>query len=222
MITSHLLKSISRVVPVLAFTAAVSPCAHASITFIPAEDTDAEHLWAFETGVAFITNNNINEIVGADHVTVDSGDAGGEVYSFTASRHLGDLRISNGNCTFQPQLELPLTLGIIDENSRDPFLEYRASFVVRWVDFPWNDYVKTTFATGLGLNYSSKIYLMDIQRHPDSDRSNLKFNWPIQLTLALPNHPEQELQLYIEHHSGGHVFDRGGINSLGIGYRRSF
>ena len=190
--------------------------------FIPVRDTDAKRLWSFEAGAAFITSNNINEIVAGDNVTLDGGDAGGQVYSVTGSRHLGDLRFTVGGNTFQPQLELPITLGIVDENSRNPFLEYRASFVVRWVDFPWNDYIKTTFATGLGLNYSSKIYLMDIQRHPDSDRSNLKFNWPIQLTLALPSYPDQELLLYVEHHSGGHVFDRGGVNSLGIGYRRDF
>jgi hypothetical protein len=113
-------------------------------------------------------------------------------------------------------------LEIVNENGRDPFLDYNASIMVRWVDFPWNKYVKTSFAMGVGLSYSSKVYLMDRQLHPNSDRSHLKINWPIQLSLAHPDHPDHELLLFILHQSGGHVFDSGGVNSIGFGYRGSF
>jgi hypothetical protein len=178
--------------------------------------------WSFEAGVAFITKNNIGEIFSGE-ITRDTGDAGGELYQLTATKHLASLQWEIFGETFTPQLELPLCLEIVDENSRDPFLDYNASLQLRWIDFPWNDTITTSFGIGLGLSYSSKIYLMDQQRHPGEDRSHLKFNLPIHLSFALPAYPDQELIFYLAHQSGGfHIFDKGGVNSLGIGLRHRF
>lgn len=178
--------------------------------------------WSFEAGVAFITKNNIGEIFSGE-ITRDTGDAGGELYQLTATKHLASLQWEIFGETFTPQLELPLCLEIVDENSRDPFLDYNASLQLRWIDFPWNDTITTSFGVGLGLSYSSKIYLMDHQRHPGEDRSHLKFNLPIHLSFALPAYPDQELILYLAHQSGGfHIFDKGGVNSLGVGLRHRF
>jgi hypothetical protein len=195
----------------------------AACIFLPHLDEDGRRAWDFEAGVAVITNNNIEDFASASF-SLDRvhGRNGGNIYTFTATRRLGELKWEIGGYTFTPQLEVPLTLEIVDENSRAPFLDFNASFAVRWIDFPWNKYVKTTFAMGVGLSYSEKIYLMDIERHPDEDRSNLKINWPIQWTFALPEYPEHQLMVFIAHQSGGHIFDDGGVNSLGIGYRRDF
>lgn len=198
-----------------------SPGISATICFIPHDSSDGRRDWAFDVGVAFITTNNIGDFA-LGRVNIADGPSGGEIYSFTASRRLGELKWEIGGHTFRPQLEMPLTLEVVDENSRSPFLDLNATVMIRWVDFPWNDYVKTSFAMGLGLSYSSKIYLMDIERHPDSNRSHLKFNWPIQLTLALPAHPDHQFMLFVAHQSGGHIFDDGGVNSIGLGYRRAF
>ncbi len=195
--------------------------ARASITFIPHESGGDRRDWAFEIGVAFITSNNIDDFLNARY-NVNSGPAGGEVYVFTASRRLGELEWNIGDHTFRPQLELPFTLEIFDENSRAPFPDLNVSFNVRWVDFPWSEHLHTTFSMGIGLSYSHKVPLMDIQRHPDDSRSRLKFNWPISLTFGLPEHPEHQAMLFLLHQSGGHVFDRGGINSVGVGYRFDF
>lgn len=168
-----------------------------------------------------MTSNSITDLI-AGEVNIADGPAGAELYQITAARRLGELEWTLGDHVFRPQLELPLTLQIVDENGRSPFFNIKASFTVRWVDFPWNDIVNTEFSMGLGLSYSEEIYLMDIQRHPGRDRSHVKFNWPIQMTFAHPDHPEHKLMLFLAHQSGGHIFDRGGINSLGIGYRKDF
>jgi len=210
-----------RFFPLLALIGACAPLTHAAITFIPHSDADGKRDWAFEFGVAWITSNNIAELT-SGQVNIDSGRAGGEIYTLTASRRLGELRWEIGGLTFTPQVEMPLTLEIVDENGRSPFLDFNASVTVRWIDFPWNDRIKTSLAMGLGLSYSEKVYLMDIQRHEDESRSHLKFNWPIQMTFALPDNPDHQLMLFIVHQSGGHIFDRGGVNSLGLGYRRDF
>ena len=206
----------------IAFTAILTTIwAHASITFIPHESGGEKRDWSFEIGVAFITSNNIEELL-EGKVNVSDGPAGGEIYALTASRRLGELEWHIGGHTFRPQLELPFTLEIFDENSRRPFLDYNVSFNVRWVDFPWNEYLYTTFSMGVGLSYSEKVPLMDIERHPNDDRARMQFNWPIALTFALPEYPDHQLMLFLLHQSGGHVFDRGGMNSLGIGFRLDF
>ena len=195
--------------------------AHASITFIPHQSGGEKRDWSFEIGVAFITTNNIEELIGGQ-INVSDGPAGGEIHMLTASRRLGELEWNIGGHTFRPQLELPFTLEIFDENTRSPFLDTNVSLNVRWVDFPWNDYLHTTFSMGIGLSYSHNVPLMDIERHPNDRRARMQFNWPIALTFALPQHPEHQAMLFLLHQSGGHIFDRGGMNSLGIGYRLDF
>lgn len=195
--------------------------AMAAITFIPHESGGEKRDWAFEVGVAFITENNIEDFAEGRYAIARDA-AGGEIYALTASRRLGELEWKLGGHTFRPQIELPLTLEIVDENARKPFLDYNISLNVRWVDFPWNDRVRTTFSMGLGLSYSEKVYLMDIERHPGKRRSHLKFNWPIALTFASPDHPAHQGMLFILHQSGGRIFDKGGVNSVGLGYRLDF
>jgi len=193
------------------------PAARGATTLFPGDSRFFER-WSLDYGVAFITSQNIQQIMNGE-ITIDDGPAGGEIHYFTASYLLAEPEWCLFGRTFHPALELPLMLGIVDENDRSPFFSYSASFKVRWRDFPWNDHVLTSFATGVGLTWSPTVYAMDIQRHPDDDRSKWKFNWPLQLTLAHPSHPHHHLLLFIAHQSGGRIFDRGGVNSLGIGYR---
>jgi len=177
--------------------------------------------WSFEYGLAFMTNDTIDQVV-LGHTGVAHGPAGANIHLLTAAYRLAEPTWNIGNCQFHPLLEVPLTLGIVDENGRSPFLNYAASFQVRWRDFPWNHVVSTTAAMGVGLAYSDEIFLMDRETHPNQDRSHVKINWPIQLTLALPQYPQHQLSLFLWHQSGGHIFDRGGINGFGFGYRLGY
>ena len=196
----------------------VFPAARGGTTVHPAEPRFLDR-WSYEYGVAFITSQNIEELMSGE-LDFDDGPAGGEIHYFTASWLLAEPEWRLFGKAFHPALELPVTLGIVDENGNSPFASYSVSFVVRWRDFPWNDHVLTGLSMGLGLTWSSEVYAMDIQRHPDDDdRSKWKFNWPLQLTLAHPSHPQHQLVLFVAHQSGGRVFDHGGVNSLGIGYR---
>ncbi len=189
--------------------------------FSPERRGELSRRWAFETGVAFITDRNIDQLKRGE-LNVSSGDAGGQIYHFTAAYLLHEFEWETDRSVFRPQVELPLTLGIVDENARSPFLDYNAAVAVRWVDFPWNEHLYTTFATGVGFSYSQKVLAMDRKRHPNDERSHTKFNWPIQLTLASPESRHHQIVLFLAHQSGGHFFDRGGVNSLGLGYRFGF
>lgn len=178
--------------------------------------------WTVEFGIARMTDNCIDDFLrGEAHV--DDGPAGAETYQFTATKTLRELPFQLLGHEFRPLFELPLCLEFVDQNSYDDFFVSNFAFQLRWVDFPWNHLLKTSFGAGLGLSYASQIYAMDRQRHPNEDRSNLKFNLPIFVSFSLPELPEHQVRFYIAHHSGGFgTFDQGGVNSLGVSYAYSF
>ena len=178
--------------------------------------------WSFEYGLAFITHDKIEQVA-LGRTSIADGPSGGQMHLLTAAYRLAEPTWLMGNHEFKPLLEVPLTLGIVDENGRSPFLNYAASVQVRWRDFPWNQVVSTTAAMGVGLAYSEEIFLMDRETHEGKYRSHVKINWPIELTVALPQFPQHQLTVFIMHQSGGYgLFDRGGINDFGFGYRLGF
>ena len=181
--------------------------------------TDAN--WSLQIGAAFISQNNIGEIL-SGQIEPAEGETGGQIYSLTLCWIAHRFEIPFREGTLRPQFEPYFTLTFVDENGRSDFPDYNAGIGFRWVDFPWTDWVSTTFFTGLGLSYSTKVYAIDRQRHAGMDRSHLKFDWPLQFTFALPAWPQHQLVLFNDHQSGGHIFDEGGVNSIGVGYRLEF
>jgi hypothetical protein len=180
----------------------------------------AEPNWSLQIGVAFISQNNIGEIL-SGQVEPAEGETGGQTYSFTLNWIAHRFEIPFRDGTLRPQFEPYVTFTLVDENGDGPFPDYNAGVGFRWVDFPWNRWVSTTIFTGVGLSYSAHVYAIDRQRH-EGERSHLKIDWPLQLTFALPRWPQHQLVLFNDHQSGGHIFDEGGVNSLGIGYRVEF
>jgi hypothetical protein len=124
--------------------------------------------------------------------------------------------------TLTPEVQPYVTLTLVDEKGSSLFPDYNGGVGVRWVNFPWNRWIKTSFFTGVGLSYSSQVFRTDRVRHAGEDRSHLKFDWPVQLTFALPRWPDRQIVIFNDHQSGGHVFDEGGCNSLGAGLRIEF
>ena len=177
--------------------------------------------WSFQFGIGYISGHNIGEIF-AGKLGEAQGDAGGEIYNVSMNWVAHRFAIPFGDRTLSPQFEPYAKFSLVDENGGSPFPDYNAGIGFRWVDFPWNRWLKTTFFTGVGLSYSSKVFAIDRVRHPGESRSHLKFDWPIQATFALPHWPEHQFLLFIDHQSGGHIFDAGGANSLGLGYRVEF
>ena len=180
-----------------------------------------ERNWGLQFGVAFISENNIGEVFSGGLEPAD-GPAGGHLYSFTLTWTAYRFEIPVGENVLRPRLEPYLTLNLVDENARSIFPDYNGGVGFRWVDFPWDGWVDTSFFMGLGFSYSSHVFTVDRERHPGQERSHVKLDWPLQLTFAIPSSPHHQLVLFNDHHSGGHIFDRGGVNNVGLGYRWEF
>lgn len=177
--------------------------------------------WGVQFGVAFISENNIGQIFSGGLESAE-GPAGGHLYSFTLTWTAHRFEIPFREGFLRPRIEPYLTLTLVDENDRSLFPDYNAGVGFRWVDFPWDRWIDTSFFMGLGFSYSARVFTVDRERHPGQERSHWKFDWPLQLTFAVPRFPQHQLVLFNDHQSGGRIFDRGGVNSVGLGYRLEF
>jgi hypothetical protein len=140
-----------------------------------------------------------------------------------ASYRLKEFNLNLGERTLHPRLELRGGFGVVDERGRSsPFMNYMTDVTLRWVDFPWNRYVSTSLGVGGGLWYSEQVFAIDKKRHPNKDRSHWKFALPIEFTFACPKYPQYQLLLFNHHASGGHIFDEGGLDTWGAGFRIGF
>lgn len=177
--------------------------------------------WTLDLGVAVISDNTTFGILRNDVNDAD-GDEGGQIYHLTLSYTLAEMNWTIGGMAYHPRLELPLSVGIVNENGRSPFPLYHGALTFRWTDFPWNSFLGTTIGIGGGLWYSGKVLAIDRKRHQNEDRSHLKFFLPLDLTLSLPAYKQYQLVFFNHHASGGHVFDEGGIDVWGTALRYRF
>lgn len=186
------------------------------------EEAKTHGKWAFEFGVGIIGATTIPDWLRFNFVPL-KGPGEGVTYNFTATYRLNEFDWRLGHARLQPDLELPFMLTLVDQRVGGLTPDINLGLVFRWRDFPWNHYVYTTFAIGGGLSYSFPSWTGDEQLHPeDSHRSNFKFWLPVEFTFALPRYPRHQLTVFIDHQSGGHIFDFGGVDAWGFGYRFLF
>ena len=174
--------------------------------------------WSFQGGVAWINKSTVDEIALLRAERAD-GDASGEIHLLQVSYKAAELHPTIFGHKVDVDFELPLVLGVVDEDKGDPFPQTSFGLTFRWKSFPWNRWLYTNFETGGGFTYSGRVLQTERDRHPGRERSHLEFYWPVQLMLAHPKHRAHQLVLFLHHHSGGAIFHKGGANSLGLGYR---
>ena len=177
--------------------------------------------WAFELGVGIISDDTPLEYLYADFDRFE-GSGEGYTYNFTASYQIHEFDWRTSESRFQPTLELPFMLTLVDQNVGGLVPDVNFGVLFRWRDFPWNHHVYTTFGIGGGLSYAFDDWQADIERHEGEDRSKLKFALSFEFTFAAPSHPEHQLVLFVDHQSGGHLFDAGGVDAWGLGFRHLF
>lgn len=95
---------------------------------------------------------------------------------------------------------------------------------IRWLPFPWDRYLETSFAAGAGLSYATSVPEIEVKNYDQSARflGALSFEF----TFALPTIPEWSLVAGIIHHRSGADGSfsgvRGASNGIGMGVRYKF
>src|SRR5688572_24346358 len=133
--------------------------------------------WSFQAGMGFITESSVGDL-GLLRGELAEGEAGGEIYLLQVSYKATEWKPSLFGRRIEVDVELPLVLGIVDENHGGSFMQYSGGFALRCKTFPWNRWLYTNLETGIGLTYSDKVLATERERHPDRERSHLEFYWP--------------------------------------------
>jgi hypothetical protein len=178
-------------------------------------------LWAVEFGVGVISDDTV-----ADYFKPElnklHGPGGGQTYNVTVTRRIKEFDWRLWRLHLRPQIEAPARFTLVDENTGRVIPDVNLGLAFRWRDFPWNRFVRTSLSIGGGLSYSFQIWTAEYQRHPGEERSRLKFWLPAEFTFALPKWPEHQIVAFADHQSGGTLFDTGGVDAWGFGYRFEF
>jgi len=101
--------------------------------------------------------------------------------------------------------------------------EFNALFVFRWLLFPWNDYLDTSFAIGEGISYATEEPEIEIERLDETSKilNYLMF----ELAFVVPKQPNWSVFGRLHHRSG--LFGTingvsGGSNAVAAGVRYTF
>jgi hypothetical protein len=98
--------------------------------------------------------------------------------------------------------------------------ELTGAVVARWITWPWNDHVPTTFAVGNGMSFATERPALELANFGEARR--LQNYVMVELTLGLPRLPRWDLVIRIHHRSG--VFGLLGgsgstVPAIGIKYK---
>lgn len=101
------------------------------------------------------------------------------------------------------------------------FWEFVGLGLLRWLPFPWDDYVDTSLGIGAGFSYYTKI--SDMEKERDDDAQHLLGYLAFELAFGLPQYPRWDLMFRLHHRSGlQEVIGDSESNFLCVGFRYAF
>jgi hypothetical protein len=176
---------------------------------MPLGSANAERNWAATLYAGQLTDETLGNVIRADFSMEDAYWVGlGLTRRIYTYRHYFDLEFEGQvNKFFGDQ-----------DNWEFDFLGY-----FRWLPFPWDRYLDTSFAAGAGLSYATSVPEVEVENQGDSAQflGALSFEF----TFALPRIPQWNLVAGIHHRSGaGGTFSgiRSASNGFDIGIRYWF
>ena len=143
---------------------------------------------------------------------------------FEPSYYFMAFAVSRKIYRFTKHLDLELEGQVVKHMGNQHHWEFNGLFALRWLTFPWNTYLDTTFAVGDGMSYATRTPKLEKELHGDKTSHSLNYLM-LELTFALPKTPQWDLVVRIHHRSGIFgTFDgvEGASNALGVGLKYTF
>jgi len=137
--------------------------------------------------------------------------------------YLVDLALSRRFASYKKYLDFEAEGQVAKHFGDQDHWEFVALVVVRWLPFPWDRYVDTSFAVGDGLSYASETPKLEDDKYDDT--SQLLNYLMFEFAFSLPRIPSWSFVVRIHHRSGilGFYNDvKGASNALGFGIKYSF
>jgi hypothetical protein len=166
--------------------------------------------WAVTAYRGWLTEATLGEMISFD-MTVDTEFS---YWAFALTRKITEITDS---------LNLEGEGIIVKYTGEQDHLELDALFSGRWLNFPWNRYVDTTTAFGLGLSFASEKPYYE-ERNKGETEQLLAFLL-FEITVGVPKLPRWDLAARINHRSGAFgLFNgmHGAMNSVALGLKYRF
>lgn len=124
---------------------------------------------------------------------------------------------------WKSDLRFELEGQVLRHRGAQSYWEFDGAIIARWLRFPWDSYVDTSFAVGEGFSIASEKSTLEQRRHENSSRflNYLLFEF----AFAHPEYKALSLVTRLHHRSGirGLINDvHGASNSMALGLRYEF
>lgn len=189
----------------------IGRCALALIflSFVLCSDAHAERDWALTLYSGRMTDANLTKTATFNFEFEDA--------------YLMALGVSRRLYTFQNYFDIEIEGQLAKYFGDQDNWEFNLLAYFRWLLFPWDDYLDTSFAVGAGLSYATSVPAIEAKYYEDTARflGALMFEF----AFSLPDVPQWSLVTGIHHRSGaGGLFSgvHGASNAWVIGIRYSF
>lgn len=183
-----------------------------SLIFLPLTNNPSiaeDGKWFASVYSAKATDNHLNSLIreGADFVDY----------------YLVSIALGKEFWFYKDKLGIEFEFHFTEHYGHQNYEEINGVFVFRWLKFPWDKYLDTSFAIGEGLSYAFEISELEERRHEDVTKllNFLKFEFG----FNLPKYPDWVLFIEIYHRSGMfELFDgvSGACNFIGAGFKYRF
>jgi hypothetical protein len=150
---------------------------------------------------------------------------GSLLYSGFEDSYLTALALTRRMTTYADTIDLELEGQVVKHFEGQEHWEFNGLGVIRWLPFPWDHYLDTSFASGAGLSYATEIPEVEEERRGDGQTDRLLVYLMLELELALPGSGHWSAVSRIHHRSGAFgLFSgvTGASNAWGLGVKYSF
>jgi hypothetical protein len=179
------------------------------LSLVPCSDAHAERDWAITLYSGRMTDADLTKTA---------------TFNFEfENAYLVDVGLSKRLYTFKDYFDIEIEGQIAKYFGDQSNWEFDLVAYFRWLLFPWNEYLDTSFAAGAGLSYATSVPAIEAKLY--NDTSQFLGALMFEFAFSLPHVPQWSLVTGIHHRSGaGGVFDgvRGASNAWVIGIRYNF
>ena len=157
------------------------------------------------------SNTALNEII-----RINTDFESSNVYVLSVGKQLGD---------YKGLIGYELEGQVAKHSGKQSHEEINGAFTLRWLPFPWDRYLDTSFAFGNGLSYATSEPELEIREGDEHKTNQLLYYILVELAFSLPQEPDWDLFVRIHHRSS--VFGlidniTTGSNFVGLGLRYKF
>jgi hypothetical protein len=140
---------------------------------------------------------------------------------FEEDYQLWALAVAKKVGSFTEHINIEIEGQIVQHTGEQDYMEFNGLGVARWLTFPWNRYLATSFAAGTGVSYGTELSEIEVRKSSNANRwaAYLLF----ELAFSLPRVPAWSLVGRLHHRSDGlGLFDAAGYNAVGLGVKYRF